>query len=210
LEAIRRKYEEQEGKCLYCHCVLEFQTKGMGWNLCMEDREALGVWPSTDNLMTVDRVDASDPSIPYMNKDTGEENFSLLCFACNREKYYEEDAAEKLAARNAVLLRRVEELEKELLESRNALKENTIDRLEKVCSEHSHDLFRVELNSLMTQNAQLEQQLSTMRRLARNNFVQNVTIKKKNDPVTVTPPQKRKVEEKPVLKISINKKKQKL
>jgi hypothetical protein len=189
LEAIMRRYREQEGRCLYCRCVLEFQTRGMGWNLCMEDREALGVWPSTDDLLTVDRVDASDPSIPYVDSDTGRENFSLLCFACNREKYYEEDAAEKLAARNAALLQRVQELEGELSACRRAMGETSATLIEGRCSEvTAHALFAEQIRSLMTQNSLLEGDLKTLRRLARNNFVQPITIQTR---ATLSPPKRK-------------------
>lgn len=204
LEALYTKYNEQEGKCLHCKCVMEFETKGMGWNLCMEDREALGVWPSTDNLITVDRTDASDPSLPYVNKDTGEQNFSFLCFSCNREKYYEEDAAQKLANRNSLLLQRIKELEEELNKCRKVMKMTCMNILNDVKINHhsqnrgnkkendSHQnynrdqltlsagvepLFVQQIQSLMSEKSNLENRIRNFQKLARNNFTQKLTIR---------------------------------
>lgn len=196
LAAIRKRYDQQEGRCLSCGCVMEFQTRGMGFNLCMEDREALGVWPSTDDLLTVDRVDASDPSIPYVDGETGKENFSLLCFACNREKYYEEDAAEKLASRNARLLQRVEELESELESCRNVMKRSSDPILDLECSQQEeHALLAAQVRSLTVRNESLERDIETLRRLARNNFVQPVMVRTTVSPTVNkrdTPPEPKK------------------
>ena len=203
IEALKKKYIEQEGKCLSCSCILKFHTKGVGWELCLEDREVLGVWSSTDNLITVDRCDTSDPSLPYLDKHTGKENFSFLCFACNQEKYYEEDAVSKLATCNTILLKQVEELENQI----KCL-------LEKSGTEAS-------LESLKIQNSRLQHRLESLKYLAKNNFVQSLTINRpteqheSNNGKTKLNVRKRKSENKSVtnnkaditqLKININKK----
>lgn len=159
---LEEAYKKQKGLCALCTCTMTFHTHGMGWNLCLEDREALGVWPSNSTLATVDRVDASKECNPYVWKErkgiANVKNFVLLCFACNQEKYYEVDAAQKLHERNVLLQQQIQ-WQKEAIESLSDL----------YCHSDTTQLLRDQNNALQEEN-------TTLKRILQENFTQCINV----------------------------------
>lgn len=160
---VKTAYIEHKGICPECNSEMDFQITGLGFNLCYEDREALGAWPSCDKLLTIDRVDASQPHMAYFDKITQTSNFALLCFGCNKEKFYQSDAIGQLAARNAEQARIISCQYDQILNLKKASQSIGKDQSLELC---------LALQQIKDQ----EESLVILTRMAKENFVQPIII----------------------------------